>query len=143
MTAPSRSPVVIDTGVYGAPLSRAGHERAFRYRALVNDRHWAICFVTVAELRFGASFARWGSSRLIRLESLVARAAVVWGGPQLLQQYADVRAWCVRSGHGLGQKDHEADRWVAATAMMLDIPLVAHDAIFKNVDGLELLTLLD
>lgn len=143
MTAPSRPPVVIDTGVFGAPLSRAGHERAFRYRALVNDRNWAISFVTVAELRFGASYAGWGQSRLARLDALVARAAIVWAGPQLLQQYADLQAWRTRRGHGLGQKDHEADRWVAATAMMLGIPLVAHDAIFKNVDGLELLTLLD
>ena len=43
-------------------------------------------------------------------------------------------------GHGLGQKEHEADRWVAATAVWLQIPLVAHDAIFTNVKDLELLT---
>jgi predicted nucleic acid-binding protein len=43
-------------------------------------------------------------------------------------------------GHGLAQKDHEADRWIAATTIWLKVPLVAHDAIFKNVDGLELLT---
>jgi len=29
---------------------------------------------------------------------------------------------------------------VAATAIWLDIPLVAHDAIFANVEGLNLLT---
>jgi predicted nucleic acid-binding protein len=51
-----------------------------------------------------------------------------------------LRAWCVRAGHGLGQKDHEADRWVAATAIWLGVPLVAHDAIFANVKGLQLLT---
>ena len=53
------------------------------------------------------------------------------------------RAWCVKRGHGLGQKDHEADRWVAATAMWLGAPVVAHDAIFANVEGLNLLTKLD
>jgi hypothetical protein len=42
--------------------------------------------------------------------------------------------------NGLGQKEHEADRWVAATAVWLQIPLVAHDAIFANVKDLELLT---
>jgi hypothetical protein len=36
------------------------------------------------------------------------------------------------SGHGLAQKDHEADRWIAATAIWLKVPLVAHDAIFKK-----------
>jgi hypothetical protein len=44
------------------------------------------------------------------------------------------------NGHGPGGKDHEADRWVATSAIWLGIALVAHDAIFANVDGLTLLT---
>ena len=32
---------------------------------------------------------------------------------------------------------------MAATAIWLDIPLVAHDAIFASVEGLRLLTKLD
>jgi hypothetical protein len=40
----------------------------------------------------------------------------------------------------LGQKEHEADRWVAAPAIWLRVPLVAHDRIFTNVKDLELLT---
>jgi len=54
-----------------------------------------------------------------------------------------VRTWCAKTGHGLGGKDHEADRWVAASAVWLDIPLVTHDAIFANVKDLTLLTKLD
>jgi hypothetical protein len=30
----------------------------------------------------------------------------------------------------------EADRWVAATALWLQVPLVAHDRIFANVSNL-------
>ncbi len=41
------------------------------------------------------------------------------------------RAWCVRTGHGLGAKDHEADRWVAAVAG--GYPLATEDAIFDDV----------
>ena len=37
-------------------------------------------------------------------------------------------------------KDHEADRWVAASAIWLGIPLVTHDAIFAKVRDLTLLT---
>ena len=48
-----------------------------------------------------------------------------------------------QEGARAGQKDHEADRWVAATAMWLGAPVVAHDAIFANVEGLNLLTKLD
>ena len=46
-------------------------------------------------------------------------------------------------GHRLGQKDHEADRWAAAAAMWLGLPVVAHYAIFASVEGLNLLTKLD
>jgi predicted nucleic acid-binding protein len=69
-----------------------------------------------------------------------ARAEIVWPGPNLVEAYASLRTWCIRTGHGLGQKEHEADRWVAATAIWLQVPLVAHDGIFANVKDLELLT---
>jgi predicted nucleic acid-binding protein len=61
------------------------------------------------------------------------------------QSHRDLRhrTHLVRQGRGLGGKDHEADRWVAASAIWLDIPLVAHDAIFTNVKDLTLLTKLD
>ena len=81
-----------------------------------------------------------GPDRLRRLEYEMARAEVVWPGPNLIEVYTSPRAWCVRTGHGLGHKAHEADRWVAATAVWLQVPLVSHDAIFGNVKDLELLT---
>jgi len=37
----------------------------------------------------------------------------------------------------------EADRWIAATAMWLGVPLLAHDRIFTDVPRLDLLTQLD
>jgi len=50
--------------------------------------------------------------------------------------YVDLRTWAVRSGHGLGAKDHEADRWVAAVAMAAKLPLATEDSIFDGVAGL-------
>lgn len=82
----------------------------------------------------------WGPRRRQRLERELEQAETIWPGPDLTDIYAALRAWCVKNGHGLGQKEHEADRWVAATAIWLGIPLVAHDAIFANVEGLNLLT---
>jgi hypothetical protein len=84
-----------------------------------------------------------GPARLDRLERELARADTVWPGPRLTGTYVTVRTWCAKAGHGLGGKDHEADRWVAASAIWLDVPLVAHDAIFANVKDLTLLTKLD
>jgi hypothetical protein len=46
-------------------------------------------------------------------------------------------------GHGLHQRGHNADLWIAATAIRWRIPLVAHDAVFDGCPGLELRTELD
>jgi predicted nucleic acid-binding protein len=138
-----RGPVVIDTGVFGARLTPRGRLLAAAYRPLLEGRPAVISFITVAELRYGAKLAGWGVDRFTRLAYELARPQTVWPGPELTETYATLRTWCTRTGHGLGAKDHEADRWVAATALWLGVPLIANDAIFKRIDGLELLTRLD
>jgi predicted nucleic acid-binding protein len=45
---------------------------------------------------------------------------------------------CQRIGHALSQRAHDADRWIAATAVRLGIPLVSNDGIFRGVPGLQL-----
>ena len=64
---------------------------------------------------------------------------MVWPPPNPTGAYVTLRTWCAKTGYGLGGKDHEADRWVAASAIWPDIPLVTHDAIFANVRDLTLL----
>ena len=140
MSPGSRGPVIVDTGVFAARLTPSGSLPAARYRPVLEGRPAVISFVTVAELGYGARLAGWGPERLRRLDYEIARAEIVWPGPHLVEAYASLRTWCVRTGHGLGQKEHEADRWVAATAIWLQVPLVAHDGIFANVKDLELLT---
>jgi predicted nucleic acid-binding protein len=140
MSQGPRGPVVIDTGVFAARLGRRDGRLRTEYAPLLEGRPAIISFVTVAEVRYGAKFAGWGSKRLRRLEHELSRAEIVWPGPALVDVYATLRTWCVKYGHGLGQKDHEADRWIAATAIRLGVPLVTHDAIFANVDGLKLVT---
>lgn len=140
MSDPARGPVLVDTGVFGARLIPRGKPLASGYRPLLAGRPALVCFVTVAELRFGARLAGWGQPRRTRLEHELAQVQIVWPGPELAETYAALRSWCVQTGHGLGQKEHEADRWVAGTAIWLDIPLIAHDAIFKHVNGLDLQT---
>ncbi|MDZ7734165.1 MAG: PIN domain-containing protein [Acidimicrobiia bacterium] len=112
----ARGPVVVDTGVFAAELTRSGAALAERYRPLLEGRNVFISFMTEAEVRFGAQQAGWGDARLRRLHQRLDVVEVVWPGPQLVEEYAKLRAWCVANGHGLGQKEHEADRWVAATA---------------------------
>jgi hypothetical protein len=46
------------------------------------------------------------------------------------------------SSVALADKAHDADCWVAATALHLGLPVVAHDVVFRNVPGLVLETAL-
>ena len=140
MSAHSLSSVVVDTGVLGARLTPAGSDLAFAYRAILEGRPAIVSFVTVAELRFGATVAGWGIRRLQRLGEELARVETIWPSQSLVDVYVALRAACVRAGHGLGHKEHEGDRWIAATALWLGVPLVSHDAIFGSVDRLEVLT---
>ena len=83
-------PVVVATGVFGADLSAP--------------------FVTVAELRFGALRAGWGTKRRNDLagddrsnEDRLARARP---DPRVRVPSAD----CFAAGHGLAEKSNDADR---------------------------------
>lgn len=58
---------------------------------------------------------------------------------RLIDRCAQLRAWATRTGHPLGHKIHEADRWVAATALALDLELIAGDRVFNALPGLALL----
>lgn len=71
-----------------------------------------------------------------KLEARINEADIVHSGPELVLVYAKLRVDCERIGHALHQRDHDADRWVAATALRLGIPLVSNDGIFKDVPGL-------
>jgi len=133
----ARGAVVIDTDVYGADLV-PGSVLADRYESLIVGRPAFISFQTAAELRFGAMLRGWGGARMLKLEARIAAAEVVHSGPDLIEVYARLRVACQRAGHGLSQRQHDADRWIAATAVRLGIPLVSNDTIFKAVPGLEL-----
>jgi predicted nucleic acid-binding protein len=135
--ARSHGPIVIDTDVFSAdllPRSRL----AERYAPLVTGRAAVISFQTVAELRYGAIRRRWGRERMLRLEAKIHRVEVLHTGPELVSVYAQLQADCEAAGHALGQKAHAADRWIAATAIRLGIPVVSNDGIFRGAPGLAL-----
>jgi len=116
-------------------------DTARRYRQLVADRAVLVSFVTVGGMRYGAIRAGWGELRARGLERSLSRVVVVQPDDELIRTCASLRARCERSGHALGQKVHEADRWIAATAIRLGLELVSDDAVFQGVDGLIILRL--
>lgn len=140
MRPAGREPVVVDTNVFGAELTHRGAAVVAAYGRYVDGHDLVISFITAAELRYGARLAGWGERRLRRLEVRLAAAEIVWAGDGLLDEYVSLRHECSVSGHPLGQKHHEADRWIAATARWLSVPLVAHDAVFRDAPGVTVVT---
>ncbi len=98
--------------MFGADLV-PGSRLTELYEPLMVGRAAFISFQTVAELRFGALRREWGGPRLPQLHMKIARAQVVHSDEKLVVTYAELRAACERSGHALGQPDHDADRWIA------------------------------
>jgi predicted nucleic acid-binding protein len=129
--------VVVDTDVASWLLDLRPLPHAEAARQVIGRRSRVVSFVTVTELRYGALRAGWGEFRRRRLElSLLDLEVVQTDGP-LIDRCAELRNRASRDGHGLAQKIHEADRWVATTAFVLGLELVAGDGIYEGVDGLD------
>jgi predicted nucleic acid-binding protein len=138
VTAPgSRGAIVIDTDVFSADLVLTSR-LAERYAPIITGRPAFISFQTATELCYGAIRRGWREARMLKLNSKIRRVEIVHTGPELVAICAQLRADCAAIGHALAQREHNADRWIAATALRLGIPLVSNDTIVKAVPGLTL-----
>ena len=140
MTVGNNRAVIVDTMVVSALMNSAHDPAAARYLSLIAGRLILVSFVTVTEMRYGALKARWGDLRRRGLERDLARFVFVVPDDALMHACAGLRATTERAGHPLGQKIHEADRWIAATAIQLGVELVSDDAVFRDVPGLTVIT---
>ncbi len=131
----TRGAIVIDTDVFSADLV-PGSRLAERYAPLIAGRLAFISFQTATELRYGAIHRGWGEARMRKLDAKIHRVEVVHTGPELVALCAQLRADCAAIGHALAQREHNADRWIAATAIRIGVPLVSNDMIFRGVPGL-------
>lgn len=141
MTVARPAGVVVDTMVMSWIIDPERSGFAGPYEGLIAGRPVMVALQTVMELRFGALNAGWGEFRRRRLERELAKYDVVQPDDELSTVCAALRHRCVRIGHALGDKIHDGDRWIAATAIRLGIPLVSHDGVFAGAPGLDLLSL--
>lgn len=123
--------------VASAWLGRRDSDRKQRWSPSLTRAWWILPFTVVAEMRFGADVAGWGARRKSVLDQLILRSGVVPPLGEVTDSYVELRTWCVRTGHGLGAKDHEADRWVAAVALAARLPLATDDSIFDDLPMLD------
>jgi hypothetical protein len=65
-------------------------------------------------------------------------AATIPVTDEVVDSYAVLSHLCRVQGHALHDKIHTGDRWVAASAIAMGLPLLAGDQIYNNAPGLQL-----
>ena len=94
-----------------------------------------ISFQTWEENLYGAYLAGWGERSLNALKQQLNQYRVHWPDPELIDLCAQLRAERRATGRVMGL----ADAWIAATALMLQCPLVSHDGDFYGIPSLDLI----
>jgi predicted nucleic acid-binding protein len=132
--------VVVDTDVFSRVVLAARPSSGYEgFVPLLQGVRIVLSAQTVGELLIWARSSSWGPQRVQRLDELIARCAVVPIDRALTEVWADLSVACRQQGHGLQDKQHVADRWIAATAIHLGIPLVSNDGIFIDAPLVDLL----
>ena len=129
----------MDTMVISWLLDQRPNPDADNYRTLIDDTPVLLAFQTVMELRYGALRAGWGELRRRRLERRIAELAVIQPDDEMIRVCAELRQGCRQIGHPLSSKIHDGDRWIAAAAIRLGLPLVSADGVFEGTPRLVLL----
>jgi len=128
-------PVVVDTDVLSFLYKR--DSRAGLYEPHLNDPPFIISFMSLAELRRWALERHWSEDRRQELEDYLTRYLVLHSEDLMCDRWAQAMYGTRMRGRPVGP----ADAWIAATALLLDIPLVTHNsAHYEGIPGLRLIS---
>lgn len=132
--------VVVDTNVFTASLGGRRSSLEALYAKHTAGQRIAVAPQTVAEAKYGALVAGWGSRRMGKLQQRISEVATLDVDAETIEKVAELRNQCRLIGHALHQRVDNADLWIAAAAVRWSLPLVAHDAVFIGCPELDLRT---
>jgi tRNA(fMet)-specific endonuclease VapC len=89
--------------------------------------------IALGELYYGARKSSRVEENIGRINDLAASSVVLVCSIETARQYGEIKNRLRQKGHPIP----ENDIWIAAIAMQNDLILVARDAHFEEVDGLE------
>lgn len=106
------------------------------YSGLMGTSNTGITSLAVAELRCWAARNNWGYRRIASLDAFMSRFLHLQAGSEVANIGGAVRARYEKVGRAISWPDV----WVAATALWLDVPLIAHDRDLERIPGLRVVT---
>lgn len=110
--------LLVDTDVLSYIAWQRPEGKAFA--PILRERLLAVSFATVGELYFGAVKAGWGTPRIRRLETRLNLYTVLPGTYDIARAYGDIKA-------AFKDQVDECDMWIAATALVHQLPLVTNN----------------
>jgi predicted nucleic acid-binding protein len=129
------SSVVVDTDVVSFVFKN--HPIGSLYDADLAGRNLIISFMTLAELDRWAIQSKWGQARRNWLRMYLQPFATMPYTRALCTKWAEVTVAAQTSGYRI----ECADAWVAATALLYQVPLVTHNrSDYQGVPGLVLIS---
>ena len=127
--------VVVDTCVVSFIFKE--DSRAELYRPHLHGNLLVISFMTLAELYRWPLEANWGEAKHERLEAYLRGYVVYPSNRALCREWAETADEAKRNGRPI----HESDAWIAATALLYDIPLITNNRRhFEGIEDLKLVS---
>ncbi|MDQ3062841.1 MAG: type II toxin-antitoxin system VapC family toxin [Acidobacteriota bacterium] len=128
--------IVVDTDVVSY-LEKNDTRIKIYEKHLFNETKF-ISFMTLAELRRWMLERNWSEKRRAKFENFISdNYGVIFADDRLCEIWAEIKSDAKKKGRPIDT----ADAWVAAVALMFDIPLVTHNRKhFENVQGLKIIS---
>lgn len=128
--------LVVDTDV-ASFIFKWHPEFAPRYVNLLRGCELVVSFMTVAEMRQGALDANWGYRKCAVLEAYLADFLILHSDSLLCSMWAAVRNESTQKGRPISS----ADAWIAATALVLSVPLATNNPKdYRHLGKLEIVS---
>jgi predicted nucleic acid-binding protein len=104
---------------------------------IVRGSELIVSFMTVAEMRQGALDANWGPRKCAVLEAYLDDFSVLHSDSLLCSTWAAIRNESTKKGRPISS----ADAWIAATALVLSVPLVTNNPKdYRPLDKLQIVS---
>jgi predicted nucleic acid-binding protein len=106
------------------------------YYNLIDSRPTGITLLALCESRQGVVYGNWGTRKQEALNAFLGDFVLLESNAEIANVCGGLLGRCKQVGRAVSWPD----AWAAATALWLDVPLVAHDWDLEGIPGLRVLT---